>query len=79
MSFPGEQVPGPWHENASVQGPGHPLKTVSGFKPLLPKCQLRLLLGINYSPQGCLALLNALIKVFISRKQILGPRGIQVS
>lgn len=71
-SFPGEQAPSPSHENAPGLGPGHPsLKTVSVFKPLLPKCRLRLFFGISHSPR--LALLKPLIKLFIGRNQILGP------
>lgn len=51
-------------------GPGHPsLKTISIFKPFLPKCQQKLFLGISYSPQ---VLLKTFSKLFIGRNQIVG-------
>lgn len=81
VRFPGEQVPGPWHESTSGWAPWHPsLMILYVFKPLLPKCQLDYFCGYfsasTIHPRAVLALRNGLIKAFISRNkqtQKLGP------
>lgn len=73
-SLPGERVPGQGMRVLRA-GTGCPsLKAVFIFKPLLPKCQLRLFFEISHSPQGHRALLKTLIKLFVGRNQIVGPR-----
>lgn len=72
-SLPGERVPGQGMRVLQA-GMGCPsLKAVFIFKPLLPKCQLRLFFEISHSPQGHRALLKTLIKLFVGRNQIVGP------